>query len=152
MRQLRIPIQCGAGGVRCGPVLCACRCNCAIITNVKYVLVRKLSIFDAYDSPSYNLGVHVKHWPLTAKCQMPTLGWNHGPLTFCSAICSTTLWCASVALAHHKFHELFLVQGKLEDKAISFSICTANPAPPVIWKVLQSITLVSHAAGGMPQS
>ena len=45
MRHLRIPIQCGASEVRCGPVVLACLRNCTIVTNVKYMLVRKLSIF-----------------------------------------------------------------------------------------------------------
>ena len=78
-----------------------------------------------------------------------SLGCHHGPETRRLASSVTTAWCEAVACSHHGYHLFFSPHGKLEADAISFSICTANAAPPVIWKVSASTTR-RHSPTGMP--
>ena len=89
--------------------------------------------------------------PLSVNHQIPMLRWYHGPVHLWLISC-TALLCAALACWHHFIHLVPRQAWKLEASTILFSICTANPAPPVITKVLWLILCVSHESGFMPAS
>ena len=89
--------------------------------------------------------------PLSVNHQIPMLRWYHGPVHLWLISC-TALLCAALACWHHFIHLVPRQAWKLEASTILCSICTANPAPPVITKVLWLILCVSHESGFMPAS